>query len=248
MLDTNTIHTTNKYDFFLIDGNREIKSVKIKNLTESIKKYGLINPININLDKNIIDGQHRFLSCKALNIPLRYIVSDTKDKEIVSLIRDINSVQSNWNNKDIGYAYSIHANNRDSYKKYIELVNMGVSHSTVIESCGMLTIGDKKSSSYYHDFKNGTLLITDAVKNRVASQIKMLADSNIDKKIWNRIYFMRSLLKLRKQEDFKTYQFIDNFNKYPQKWIPAYTVSENIKSIIVMHNYNSRNKAKYYFV
>ena len=84
MLDTNTIHTTNKYDFFLIDGNREIKSVKIKNLTESIKKYGLINPININLDKNIIDGQHRFLSCKALNIPLRYIVSDTKDKEIVS--------------------------------------------------------------------------------------------------------------------------------------------------------------------
>ena len=234
MLDINIIHTTNKYDFFLIDGNREIKSVKIKNLTESIKKYGLINPININLDKNIIDGQHRFLSCK--------------DKEIVSLIRDINSVQSNWNNKDIGYAYSIHANNRDSYKKYIELVNMGVSHSTVIESCGMLTIGDKKSSSYYHDFKNGTLLITDAVKNRVASQIKMLADSNIDKKIWNRIYFMRSLLKLRKQEDFKTYQFIDNFNKYPQKWIPAYTVSENIKSIIVMHNYNSRNKAKYYFV
>ena len=26
------------------------------------------------------------------------------------------------------------------------------------------------------------------------------------------------------------------------------TVSENIKSIIVIHNYNSRNKAKYYFI
>ena len=248
MLNQNRIHTTNNYDFFLIDGNREIKSNKIKNLTESIKKYGLINPINISLDQNIIDGQHRYFSCKALDIPLKYIVSDIKDKEIVSLIRDINSVQTNWNNKDIGYAYSINSNNRESYKKYLELVNMGVSHSTVIEACGMLTIGDQKANSYYLDFKNGTLLITDTVKNRVASQIKMLADSNIDKKIWNRIYFMRALLKLRKQDDFEAYQFIDNFNKYPQKWIPAYTVSENIKSLIVIHNYNSRNKAKYYFI
>ena len=250
MLDTNKIHTTNKYDFFILDGNREIKSVKIKNLTESIKKYGLINPININKKKNILDGQHRYFSCKALNVPLKYIVSDidVSDTELVSLIRDINSGQTNWDNKNIGYAYSIHANNSESYKKYLELVNMGVSHSTVIEACGMLTRGDKKAKSYYYDFKNGTLLITDTVKNRVASQIKMLADSNIDKKIWNRIYFIRALLKLRKQDDFEAYQFIDNFNKYPQKWIPAYTVNENIKSIIVVHNHKARQKAKYYFI
>ena len=249
MLDINQIHTTNNYDFFLIDGNRKIKSNKIKNLTESIKKYGLINPINIDKKKNILDGQHRYFSCKALNIPLKYIISniDFCNTELVSLIRDINSVQSNWDNKNIGYAYSIHSTNKESYKKYLELVNMGVSHSTVIESCGMLTLGDKKAASYYIDFKNGTLLINDSVKNRVAGQIKMLADSNIDKKIWNRIYFIRALLKLRKQEDFEAYQFIDNFNKYPQKWIPAYTVNENIKSIITIHNYKARKKAKYYF-
>ena len=59
---------------------------------------------------------------------------------------------------------------------------------------------------------------------------------------------MRALLKLRKQDDFEAYQFIDNFNKFPQKWIPAYTVDENIKSIIMVHNYMARNKAKYYFM
>ena len=158
MLDINQIHTTNNYDFFLIDGNRKIKSNKIKNLTESIKKYGLINPINIDKKKNILDGQHRYFSCKALNIPLKYIISniDFCNTELVSLIRDINSVQSNWDNKNIGYAYSIHSTNKESYKKYLELVNMGVSHSTVIEACGMLTLGDKKAASYYIDFKKLT--------------------------------------------------------------------------------------------
>ncbi len=249
MRDLNKIHTTNKYNFILVDGNRSIKPVKIKILSDSIKKYGLFNPINVNFKNYILDGQHRYLSCKALNVPVKYILSDidVSDKEMVSLIREINSVQTNWNNKDIGYAYSIHADNKESYKKYLELIGMGVSHSTVIEACGMLSRGDEKAKSYYYDFKNGTMIITDGVKHRVAGQIKMLADSKIDKKVWNRIYFIRALLKLRKQKDFEAYQFIDNFNKYPQKWISAYTVNENIKSIIKVHNYKARSKAKYYF-
>tara|TARA_R100000789_G_C3011865_1_gene151505 strand:- start:136 stop:888 length:753 start_codon:yes stop_codon:yes gene_type:complete len=249
MRDLNTIHTTDKYNFTLVDGNRKIKSVKIKILSDSIKKYGLFNPINVNRKGYILDGQHRYLSCKALGIPVKYIISDinVSNKELVSLIRDINSVQTNWNNKDIGYAYSIHADNKESYEKYLELVNMGVSHSTVIEACGMLSKGDRKAKSCYIDFKNGTMIITDGVKYRVSGQIKMLADSKIDKKVWNRIYFIRALLKLRQQKDFEAYQFIDNFNKYPQKWMPAYTVNENINSIIKMHNHKARSKAKYYF-
>ena len=147
MTELNKIHTTNNYNFLMINGNREIKSLKIKNLSESIKKYGLINPININVQNQIIDGQHRYLSCKALNEPIKYIISNISNKEIVSLIRDINSVQTNWNNKDIGYAYSINTSNKESYKKYLDLVNMGVSHSTVLEACAALGKGFDKPKS-----------------------------------------------------------------------------------------------------
>jgi len=250
MLDTDKILETVKYYFKFIDGNRKIESSKIKHISESIKKYGQMTPIIIERNNYIIEGQHRYLSCEALGIPVRYTISDINlpYKELVALIRDINSVQTTWKNKDIGYAFSLYAKSSESYKKYLELVDMGVSHSTIIEACGMLTRGEEKANSYYTDFKNGTLLITDTIKNRVAGQIKMLADSNIDKKIWNRIYFMRALLKLRKQDDFEAYQFIDNFNKFPHRWKSAYTVDENIKSIIVVHNYMARKKAKYYFM
>ena len=71
--------------------------------------------------------------------------------------------------------------------------------------------------------------------------------------------YNNSVEKIKKDDNFieddylerqSSRDFIDNFNKFPQKWIPAYTVDENIKSIIMVHNYNAakRNKTKYYFM
>ena len=41
--------------------------------------------------------------------------------------------------------------------------------------------------------------------------------------------------------------FLDNYKKFPHQWKNAYTVEENIKSIITVHNYRNRKKAKYFF-
>ena len=43
----------------------------------------------------------------------------------------------------------------------------------------------------------------------------MLKESKIEPKIWNRIYFIRALLKLRKQDNFDIYTFLENFTKFP---------------------------------
>ena len=75
----------------------------------------------------------------------------------------------------------------------------------------------------------------------------MLKESKIEPKIWNRIYFIRALLKLRKQDNFDIYTFLENFTKFPHQWKNAYTVEENLKSILSVHNYKNRQKAKYYF-
>ena len=60
----------------------------------------------------------------------------------------------------------------------------------------------------------------------------MLKNSQIEK-IWNRIYFIRALLKLRKQDNFDIYTFLENFTKFPHQWKNAYTVEENLKSILL---------------
>jgi hypothetical protein len=75
----------------------------------------------------------------------------------------------------------------------------------------------------------------------------LLKNSSIDKNIWNRIYFLRALLKLKREKTFDVYSFLDNYKKFPHQWKNAYTVEENIKSIITVHNYRNRKKAKYFF-
>ena len=243
----NKILTTNDYkQFKFFDGNAKIKSAKVAKIIQSIKKYGQINVVVINQYGEIIDGQHRVHACMALGIPIRYVIRHTDNNTLVDMVRDINSVQKNWSNTDIGYALSIRSENTEDYKKYLKLIDLGVSHSTVLEACTYLASGEEQIRNSYFDFKNGKLEIPDSVYEKVRGQILMLKNSKIEKKVWNRIYFIRALLKLRRQQDFDVYKFVENFDKYPHQWKNAYTVEENIKSIISVHNYQNRNKAKYY--
>ena len=78
MGDLNKIYMTDKYDLFLIDGNRGIESAKLKKLFENIKKHGLIKPISVNRNYFILDGQHRCLTCKNLETSVKYTISDVK--------------------------------------------------------------------------------------------------------------------------------------------------------------------------
>ena len=47
-------------NLYSVDGNSQIKSSKVSKMIDSIKTFGLINPIVVNQNKEIIDGQNRF--------------------------------------------------------------------------------------------------------------------------------------------------------------------------------------------
>jgi hypothetical protein len=55
------IYTSSNYhEFIFVEGNREIKSSKVSKMIDSIKTFGLVNPIVVDQYKQIIDGQNRF--------------------------------------------------------------------------------------------------------------------------------------------------------------------------------------------
>ena len=47
-------------------GRRTIDVKKVKELSESIKELGLLNPITVNEDGTLIAGMHRLEACKLL--------------------------------------------------------------------------------------------------------------------------------------------------------------------------------------
>lgn len=54
----------------------EKQSSRFKGLAKSIKELGLLQPILVNENFEIIDGNHRFEACKSLQVPIWYILSE----------------------------------------------------------------------------------------------------------------------------------------------------------------------------
>ena len=249
-MENKIMQTTDYDEFTFFHGNRSIDEKRLKVLMESIKTYGLINPIVVNQKKEIIDGQHRYQSCRTLSIPVRYNVYKVDSSQLLELIRNINSVQKNWNNDDIANAFAVHSPNSKYYKRYIQLRELGITHSSVIECTNYL--GEDNGLAFstrirrsYHSFKNGNFEITDLAKEKLIMLVSSLESSNFDRGTWNKSAFMCTLLEVNKTvKGFSMKRFFDNYRNFPQKWIKAQTRDEHKRSIVRLYNYNNQKPIK----
>ncbi len=94
------IKTTKNYDMFkAMKGNREINEYFVRKMVKNIREYGLINPIVVNENMEVIDGQHRLEALRILNMPVQYIVNSTVRHDATT-VQEINRVQHKWTQLD----------------------------------------------------------------------------------------------------------------------------------------------------
>lgn len=97
--------SVNLSDFKFIQGNRDFKESKIKKLVTSYRR-GLnmfpYCPIIVDSDMRVIDGQHRFMACKELKIPVYYVVAE---EVTIRQIADLNNASDKWKNSDFLNCY-----------------------------------------------------------------------------------------------------------------------------------------------
>ena len=72
----NKMYNSKNYkQFKFILSNREINTKLLRKLIDNIKLYGQTTPIIVNVNKEIIDGQHRFYALMHLNKKIKYIIN-----------------------------------------------------------------------------------------------------------------------------------------------------------------------------
>jgi hypothetical protein len=107
------VHTTSDYFLFKsIDGNRNLNLLHLNRLKESMSKNYLFTVIIVNEKNEIIDGQHRFESCKELELPIHYIKCYGYGLEEVHIL---NQNSKTWNSDDYLEGYV-----KLGYKDYIK--------------------------------------------------------------------------------------------------------------------------------
>jgi ParB/RepB/Spo0J family partition protein len=78
---------------------RKVDDKKIKELSESIKELGLLNPITINTDKTLIAGMHRLEACKLLGydeIKVNIVNLDSLLSELAEIDENLIRNELDW--------------------------------------------------------------------------------------------------------------------------------------------------------
>jgi hypothetical protein len=109
--------TKNYAKFTFSKENREIKIKKISEIKESMKKFGFIpgRPVLITKEGVIIDGQHRFLAAKDLEIDVEF---EILEGDYIEKMIQLNCTQSNWTLENYINSYAVQ--NIDCYRKLLK--------------------------------------------------------------------------------------------------------------------------------
>lgn len=104
------VWVTNDYGLFkTLNGNRDIAFARVDKIAKSIKNIGYRpQPILVNGNMEIIDGQGRFQALKNMGLPILYIIDKNAGiKECISM----NIYQEKWNVMDYVKSYAEQGNN-----------------------------------------------------------------------------------------------------------------------------------------
>lgn len=120
----------NKFKFS--KNNREIKHSSVEKLKASMKEHGFISgrPVLVTSDNIVIDGQHRLIAAKELDIEMHYEVIDG---DYMKKMIELNSTQTNWTLTD--YIKSYASLNIECYRKLLrfqEKYKLGMSVSIAL--------------------------------------------------------------------------------------------------------------------
>lgn len=165
--------TTKDYEKFkLLDLNRNLNRRHINELKDSISKNGYLmsNPIIVNPDMEIIDGQHRFMALKEQGLDVPYIVLD-KDYDTII---DLNTTQRKWAINDYINYYC----EKDHNPHFLRLRRLCKELNLSATNIMTIALGSVPDGLYFRNMRKGilTLTIDDELRiNRIAENFLAIA-------------------------------------------------------------------------
>lgn len=224
------------HKFRFMADNRRINKSHLLKLKESMKTNYLFTVIIVNENYEVCDGQHRFIACRDLGLPIYYVVCKGYGiKEVTTY----NSQTSNWSTKN--YLDSYVANKYPSYINYqIFQKKYGFPHRANI----LLLCGEDYRTHEVH-FKKGNFKIND-IKKAVTYAERILKCAQYYKD-YKRKNFIGAMYKLLQKEVFSMEEFLQKLKLKSSMMKNCTTVKEYIELIEEIYNFRRGDKVNLRF-
>lgn len=246
------IYKTTNYEIFnRIEGNRSINGSHVRKIQDSIKEHGfLLDPIVINENYEVIDGQHRLAAAEEEEVPVFVLIAEGYGAdEMVAQ----NLSQKNWGKKQWLNYYC-----EKGYPEYIELrrfinqypFSIGVSIKLMQNSNSNKTRAQKytpsttkesdKTYDYKEVFEEGTWKTGDVqLAYNWADNIKSL------KKYYGgykRTSFVSVMISLFRNENFDFDEFVRKLEYQSTALVDCANRDQYLSLIEDIYNFKKRDK------
>jgi len=246
------VNTTNDLTIFKkSEGNRPVNPLHVRRLSQSIETFGMLfNPIIVNEQYEVIDGQHRLEAARLAKSPVYYLIAP---KYGLKQIQALNLNQKNWTQKDFMEAYA-----SMGLKSYIQLKRFKDRHpyfslTDCIALCSNITTSGnfgKAQLTKSNKFKKTKLVFNEGTwvcRNMMqaedeASKIKMIEP--YFKEGYNKTVFVGTMLYLfqNKKDVFNFSSFISKLKIRPTFLRKTVSRADCRMMVEEIYNYKRRNK------
>lgn len=149
---------TEAYDKFgKLQGNRVLCEANLKRLAKSIDENGFKSsqPITIDENKSLVNGQHRHKICETKKIPVVFNV-ETSTQDSLKITQDFNKYQKNWSLLDFVNSYADRG-----FDDYIRLLDL-VEAENITLSLAIWLLYRSRNGVVQSQIRNGELRCSDA--------------------------------------------------------------------------------------
>lgn len=242
------INTTTDYERFDFSAfNRPISDPHIKFLKGQIKKQGLLQPLLVTSDGQIVDGQHRFHACRELGVPIQYVVRDGMSmKDVVEL----NNCAKRWSLLDKVQSYA--AQGVEHYVKLMEFYRLclSVSPNFSVKSASFIAQGaatQTTAAGRKQNLGGGTWEFPD---NEDAAMARLEAISKFSQwKFFTQNNFITAFLRcMRTVEGFEHEELLRKAQMNPHVFMHAGTTEEYMRMFerVYNHRKSGRNYKRFF--
>ncbi len=237
----NTVYKTTEYGLFgKLVGNRDLRGYHVTNLKKSHSEKQIEAPIIVNELYQIIEGQHRFEACKALNLPVYYIVIPGLNLED---IQRLNTDSKNWSLTERCNSFCVRGFRE--YLKYREFKNEFKFNDN--ETIAMLEgISDSKMTrNLWAKFTDGKFKVKNLDKSRENAQKILQVKQYYDG--YRRRSFVFALLTCFEHESYNHDVFMKKLSKQSGKLTDQVHEDDYKRIIQKIYNRNNKNPIKLFY-
>lgn len=222
------ILTTKDYNQFkFLKSNREILIPHVNKIKLSILKKNLLknNPIIVNKEMEVVDGQHRLQAAKELDVEIYYLVSDQVTNEDISTL---NTNKLNWKLED--YLNFWYSEGKAEYKKVSHFVN----NNPKIPLTGSLLLLGADYRGVISEFKDGTFQVSNQKEAELlAAQLDEL--SQYGKHVYSTT-FLRQFARIVKIDKYDHKKLIYQIEKQPKSFVPCINEKQYLELFDEIYN------------